>query len=222
MNFIKDQIRTIKKKDPAFKNNFEVILYPSFWAIMTHRLAHSFYKNNHYFLARFISQLSRFATGIEIHPGAKIGKGLFIDHGAGVVIGETAIIGNDVLIYQGVTLGGTGKDIGKRHPTIGNGVMIGAGVKILGPFKVGDGSRIGAGSVVLHEVPPHCTVVGVPARIVKRKDIKRKMDCLDQVQFPDPVENEISELRKRVDKLEKSVEKTDKKTAKKGEVNETV
>ncbi len=200
------QITTIQKKDPAVKSKAEAILYPCFWACLFHRVAHKFYQLKFYFIARLISQISRFFTGIEIHPGAKIGKGLFIDHGMGVVIGETCEIGDNVLIYQGVTLGGTGKDTGKRHPTIGNNVMIGSGTKILGPFKVGDNTKIGAGSVVLKEVPANCTVVGVPARIVKRHKTNVEdcpSDCLDQIKFPDPIEMEICALRNKVNKMEK-------------------
>lgn len=189
------------------KRTIEVILYPSFWAMINHRIAHFLYNIKLYFLARLLSQLSRFFTGIEIHPGAKIGKGLFIDHGAGVVIGETCEIGDNVLIYQGVTLGGTGKETGKRHPTIGNNVMVGAGVKVLGPFKVGDNSRIGAGSVVLHEVPPDSTVVGIPARVVRRNYNGYTVNCLDQVRFPDPVDIECKELGERIRILEEKIAK---------------
>ena len=165
-----------------------------------HRRAHFFYKHGWLFLARLISQRCARKTGIEIHPGATIGRTLVIDHGTGIVIGETAEIGDDVLIYQGVTLGGTGKDTGKRHPTIGNNVMISAGAKVLGPFKVGDNSRIAAGAVVLEEVPPDCTVVGVPARIVKRNG--EKVKPLDQINIPDPVAQEICRLEERIKELE--------------------
>ncbi len=209
---LRSQIRTIKARDPAIKSSIEVILYPSFWAIINHRIAHFFYNHKLFFIARLISQFSRFITGIEIHPGAKIGKGFFIDHGHGVVIGETCEIGDDVLIYQGVTLGGTGKDTGKRHPTIGNGVLIGSGVKILGPFKVGDNSRIGAGSVVLHEVPPNSTVVGIPGRVVARKNNSEKIKDLDQVQFPDPVQMEICKLTNKIQELEERIAKLSHET----------
>ncbi len=165
-----------------------------------HRRAHFFYKHGMHFLARLISQRCARKTGIEIHPGATIGRRLVIDHGTGIVIGETAEIGDDVLIYQGVTLGGTGKDTGKRHPTIGNNVMISAGAKVLGPFKVGDNSRIAAGAVVLEEVPPDCTVVGVPARIVRRNG--EKVKPLDQINIPDPVSQEICRLEERIKALE--------------------
>jgi cysteinyl-tRNA synthetase len=198
----RQQLETIRKRDPAFKSALEMVLYPSFWAIGFHRIGHWLYNRKRYVLARLISQLSRSFTGIEIHPGARIGQGLFIDHGMGVVIGETCEIGDDVLIYQGATLGGTGKDVGKRHPTIGNNVMIGSGVKILGPFKVGDNSRIGAGSVVLREVPSDSTVVGVPARIVNRRG-RHEANSLDQIQFPDPLRMEIYRLRTQIGELEK-------------------
>jgi serine O-acetyltransferase len=165
-HYIKEEVKVIKERDPAIKLTSEVFLYPSFHAILRYRLAHWLFLHKRYFLARWISQKAVRKTGIEIHPGAVIGKGLFIDHGNGVVIGETAIIGDNVTIYQGVTLGGTGKEHGKRHPTIGNNVMISAGAKILGSFTVGDDSKIGAGSVVLRAVPPHSTVVGIPGRIV--------------------------------------------------------
>ena len=159
---IQDEIRIIRERDPAIHSNWEVLLYPSFKVMLHYRFAHKLYIKKHYFLARWVSQRGVRKTGIEIHPGAKIGKGLFIDHGNGVIIGETAILGDNVTLYQGVTLGGTGKEQGKRHPTVGNNVMISAGAKVLGSFTIGDNSKIGAGSVVLEEVPPGSTVVGVP------------------------------------------------------------
>ena len=168
-----------------------MLLYPSFRAILSYRRAHRLYEKGHYFLARWISQRSRKKTGIEIHPGAQIGKGLFIDHGAGVIIGETTIIGDNCTLYQGVTLGGTGKEQGKRHPTLGNNVMVSAGAKVLGSFSIGDNSKIGAGSVVLQEVPPNSTVVGVPGRVVKRDYIRLPQDDLDHTHLPDPVYEEI-------------------------------
>ncbi|NLP46397.1 MAG: serine O-acetyltransferase [Epulopiscium sp.] len=203
---LKEEIKIIKERDPAIKSTIEVFLYPSLYAVLFHRLAHWFYKKKCYFIARLISQLTRFFTGIEIHPGAKIGKGLFIDHGAGVVIGETCEIGNYVTIYQGVTLGGTGKDQGKRHPTIKDYAMISAGAKVLGPFTVGEHARIGAGAVVLQEVPPYSTCVGIPGKIVKRKD-KNIDPCknLDQ-RLPDPVQMEFCNLIKKVEKLEERIE----------------
>ena len=201
--FITEQMQTIKLKDPSVKNTGEIFLHPGLWAIAAHRWSHRMYRRKHFFVARLVSMIARFMTGIEIHPGAKIGRRLFIDHGLGVVIGETTIIGNDVLIYQGVTLGGTGKDVGKRHPTIGSNVMVGAGVKVLGPVKIGDYVRIGAGSVVLHNVPAHSTAVGVPAKIVRRCGVKRVGDVLNQTQFPNIYANELNELKQRVDRMEK-------------------
>ena len=179
---IKEEIALIRERDPAIHSDMEVFLYPSFKVMM------------HYFWARYISQRGVRKTGIEIHPGAEIGKGLFIDHGNGVIIGETTIIGDNVTLYQGVTLGGTGKEQGKRHPTIGNNVMISAGAKVLGSFKIGDNSKIGAGSVVLEEVPPNSTVVGVPGRVVKRDNIHLPQEELDQVHMPDPVREELNNL----------------------------
>lgn len=195
IKYVKEEINIIKERDPAIKSSKEVFLYPSFKAILKYRLAHKLYLKKHYFLARFISQRAARKTGIEIHPGATIGKGLFIDHGNGVIIGETAIIGDNVTLYQGVTLGGTGKEQGKRHPTIGDNVMISAGAKVLGSFTVGSNSKIGAGSVVLSEVPPNSTVVGVPGRVVKRDNVKVPTDDLDQVHLPDPVKNDILKLQ---------------------------
>ena len=171
-----------------------------------YRRAHFYYTHGLLFLARFVSQRAVRKTGIEIHPGAKIGRRLVIDHGTGIVIGETTEIGDDVLIYQGVTLGGTGKDTGKRHPTVGNNVMISAGAKVLGPFKIGDNSRVAAGAVVLEEVPPNCTVVGVPARVVRQDG--KKVGCaqsLDQIHVPDPVKQKMECLEKRIHELEKAV-----------------
>jgi len=208
-----DDARAIAERDPAAKSIFEVILlYPGFHAIFFHRIAHWFYNRKMFFIARLISQFSRFFTGIEIHPGAKIGKRLFIDHGMGVVIGETAEIGDNCTIYHGVTLGGTGKDKGKRHPTIGNNVLISTGAKVLGPFKVGDNSRIGANAVVLSEVEPNTTVVGVPGRAVKRSNVKIASPVapsmeLDQITIPDPVAQEFCRIRMRLENLEAMLEK---------------
>ncbi len=192
---IKEEVSVIQERDPAIKSPMEVLLYPSFQVMLRYRVAHKLYLKKHYFLARWISQKAARRTGIEIHPGATIGKGLFIDHGSGVIIGETAIIGDNVTLYQGVTLGGTGKESGKRHPTLEDNVMVSAGAKILGSFTIGENSKIGAGSVVLKPVPPNCTVVGVPGRIVKRDNKKPRMD-LDQVNLPDPVLDAIVELQK--------------------------
>ncbi|MBE5965272.1 MAG: serine O-acetyltransferase [Lachnospiraceae bacterium] len=199
--YIREEIAVIKDRDPAIKSNLEVFLYPSFRAILKYRKAHKLYKKGHYFLARLISQRAARKTGIEIHPGATIGKGLFIDHGHGVVIGETAIIGDNVTLYQGVTLGGTGKEKGKRHPTVGDNVMISAGAKVLGSFTIGENSKIGAGSVVLEEVPPNSTVVGVPGRVVKQDNVKIPRIDLDQVHLPDPIKNDIEMLKKENEEL---------------------
>ena len=195
LNYIKEEFRVIKERDPAIKSPLEVLLYPTFHVMLSYRRAHRLYERGHYFRARLISQRAARRTGIEIHPGAVIGKGFFIDHGSGVIIGETTIIGDNVTLYQGVTLGGTGKETGKRHPTIGDNVMISAGAKIIGSFTVGENSKIGAGSVVIEEVPPNCTVVGVPGRIVKRGDVKIPRSDMDQVHLPDPVKEDISVLQ---------------------------
>jgi len=209
IHYIKEEINVIRERDPAIKTSLEIFLYPSFKAIISYRIANKLYKSRHYFLARWLSQRTVRKTGIEIHPGATIGKGLFIDHGSGVIIGETAIIGDNVTLYQGVTLGGTGKENGKRHPTLENNVMVSAGAKILGSFTIGENSKIGAGSVVLKEVPPNCTVVGVPGRIVKQGNIKIPRNDMNQVDLPDPVFNDLDQLKtenqqlkERLDQLE--------------------
>lgn len=205
---MRDIIKSIKLNDPALKSTFEVLLYPGFWAMLSYKMSNPLYKIKLYFLARLISQISRLMTNIEIHPGATIGKGLFIDHGAGIVIGETCEIGNNVLLYQGVTLGGTGKDIGKRHPTIGDNVMIGAGAKVLGPFKVGNNVLIGAGSVVLKEVPDNATVVGVPGRAVVTKDnIVRTTKLNHSCCINDPMQVDIDLLMHKITELEEKVER---------------
>ena len=193
---VKEEIRIIKERDPTIHSSLEVFLYPSFKVMLHYRIAHKLYCKRHYFLARWISQRAVRKTGIEIHPGATIGKGLFIDHGNGVIIGETTIIGDNVTLYQGVTLGGTGKEHGKRHPTIGNNVMISAGAKVLGSFTIGDNSKIGAGSVVLSEVPPNSTVVGVPGRVVRRNNLALPQESMNQTDLPDPVKEEIANLQK--------------------------
>ena len=195
LSYIQEEIQVIRERDPAIKSNMEVFLYPSFKAILRYRLVHKLYLKKHYFLARWISQRAARKTGIEIHPGATIGKGLFIDHGSGVIIGETAELGDNVTLYQGVTLGGTGKEKGKRHPTLKDNVMVSAGAKVLGSFTIGENSKIGAGSVVLKEVPPNCTVVGVPGRVVKMGDQKIPRMDLDQIHLPDPISNDIRELQ---------------------------
>lgn len=207
---VKEEIRVIKERDPAIHSNMEVFLYPSFKAMMHYRLAHKLYLKRHYFWARLISQRGVRKTGIEIHPGAQIGNGFFIDHGNGVIIGETTIIGDNVTLYQGVTLGGTGKEQGKRHPTIGNNVMISAGAKVLGSFTIGDNSKIGAGSVVLAEVPPNSTVVGVPGRVVKRNNESLPQDEMDHVNLPDPVRDELVYLRRSNFRLEKRLRELEK------------
>lgn len=214
---IKEEIRIIRERDPAIHSSMEVFLYPSFKVMMHYRLAHKLYLSGHYFLARWVSQRGVRKTGIEIHPGAKIGSGLFIDHGNGVIIGETAVIGNNVTLYQGVTLGGTGKEQGKRHPTIGDNVMISAGAKVLGSFTIGENSKIGAGSVVLSPVPPNSTVVGVPGRVVKRDNQHLPRETMDQVHLPDPVREDIvnlqranSELINRVLELESQLKQLKK------------
>lgn len=211
MSYLKEQVKVIRKKDPAFRSFFELFLYPSFWSTLFHRIAHFFYRKKIFFVARVISQFSRLITGIEIHPGAKIGKGFFIDHGMGVVIGETCEIGDNVLIYHGVTLGGTGKDTGKRHPTIGNNVLIGAGAKVLGPINIGDNCMVGAGSVVLHDLPANSTAVGIPAKCVDKKHKnncpKNPSDVIDQIHIGDPVQHEIAELSIKICNLEHEIEK---------------
>ena len=205
-------IERIIECDPAAKSAFQVyFLYPGFKAVKRHRTAHRLFVKGHELRAALHAHRTRKKTGIEIHPAAKIGKGLFIDHGAGVVIGETAEIGDNCTIYQGVTLGGTGKQTGKRHPTIGNNVMIGAGAKVLGPFTVGDNAKIAAGAVVLNEIPPDSTAVGVPARVVTRngeksRDRGRIKNDLDQVHMPDPVSSELCRLRAEIEKLKKTIE----------------
>ena len=223
MGFIehmKEEFQVIKERDPAIKSPMEVLLYPSFRVMLSYRRAHKLYLKGHYFWARFISKRAERKTGIEIHPGATIGKGFFIDHGSGVIIGETAIFGDNVTLYQGVTLGGTGKETGKRHPTIGDNVMISAGAKIIGSFTVGENSKIGAGSVVLEEVPPNCTVVGVPGRVVKRDNVKIPRSDMDQCHLPDPVKEDITvlqrenaELVNRVLDLERQLKEVDKKAS---------
>ncbi|MBO4432578.1 MAG: serine O-acetyltransferase [Clostridia bacterium] len=204
---IKEDVRAAMDRDPAAKSALEVFfLYPGVKAIRAYRRAHKHFLKGHTFRARMISQKAARKTGIEIHPGATIGKRLVIDHGHGVVIGETAEIGDDVLIYQGVTLGGTGKDTGKRHPTVGNNVMISAGAKVLGPLKIGENSRVAAGAVVLDDVPANSTVVGVPAHVVKQ-DGKRVCSSLDQIHIADPITQEIKRLEKRIKALEGAKEK---------------
>ena len=196
-----------QRRDPAARTKLEVfLLYPGVHAVIYHRLAHWLYQRGLFLPARFVSQWSRFWTGIEIHPGATIGHRLVIDHGMGIVIGETAVIGDDCLLYQGVTLGGTGKDQGKRHPTLGNNVLVGSGARVLGPFTVGDNARIAAGAVVLREVPPGCTAVGVPARIARVQGRPvYYADDVDQIHMEDPMAREMSALTQRIEMLEQQL-----------------
>ena len=204
---LKRDLDAVLKRDPAVHSRAEVFFcYPGFKAVRRHRRAHKAYLKGRYFLARWISSRTKKKTGIEIHPGATIGDGLFIDHGAGVVIGETAILGKNVTLYQGVTLGGTGKDTGKRHPTLEDHVMVGSGAKILGPFTIGSHSKIAANAVVLEAIPPHSTAVGVPARVIRQNGKKVEADPLDQVHIPDPVAQELARLSKKIKELEKKLE----------------
>jgi len=213
---LKQDIEVVFERDPAARSIIEVIFcYPGFHAIVFHRIAHFLYKKRFYFLARLISHINRFLTGIEIHPGARIGRGFFIDHGSGIVIGETAEIGDNVTLYQGVTLGGTGKEKGKRHPTIGNNVTISAGAKVLGSFVVGDNVKIGAGSVVLRSIPPNCTVVGVPGRITVRNGAKVEASKagadLEHHMLPDPIAEALEAMQEKIKELEKRLELCERK-----------
>jgi len=201
---LKNDIALIKERDPAARSTAEVLLlYSGLHAMFAYRIAHRLYLSEHYFTARMISQIARRTTGIEIHPGATIGSGLFIDHGMGVVIGETTEIGNNCTLYQGVTLGGTGKDIGKRHPTLGDNVLVGAGARVLGPINIGNGAKIASGAVVLKDVPDNSTAVGIPAKIVRRDG--EKVELLDHGNIPDPVAKEIGAMRQKIDALEKEI-----------------
>ena len=212
---MRGEIRAALERDPAARSGWEVLLlYPSVQAIAAHRLAHFFYGHGWYFTARFISQTARGLTGIEIHPGATIGRGLFIDHGMGVVIGETAEIGDNVTIFQGVTLGGTGKEKGKRHPTIGDNVVIGSGAKVLGSFTIGANVQIGSNAVVIKEVPPNSVVVGVPGRIVRQHGQEVPSLKLDQVHLPDPIAQALEKLQKEIDLHEKQLREQREKTGK--------
>ena len=197
-------VEAVKQRDPAAKSGVEIVfLYSGMHALLAYRVSHKLYVTKHYFSARLISQIARFFTGIEIHPGAKIGKGLFIDHGMGVVIGETAEIGDNCTLYQGVTLGGTGKDEGKRHPTLGDNVMVGAGAKVLGPLTIGSGSKVAAGAVLLNPIPEDSTAVGIPAKVVRREG--RKVDDMDQIHIPDPVSQQICQLEHKIRALEEEL-----------------
>ena len=207
---LRADIRAVKERDPAARNSVEVLLlYSGLHAIMLHRPAYWLYNHQRFFLARWISQYAKFRTGVEIHPGAKIGTGVFIDHGAGIVIGETAEVGDGCTLYQGVTLGGTGKDVGKRHPTLGKNVTVGSGAKVLGPFTIGDNTKIAAGAVVLEAIPANATAVGVPARVVKLDGVRITQD-LDQIHMPDPVEQEFSSLKEQISALSRRVEQLEK------------
>lgn len=211
MGIIED-IRTVKERDPAARSWLEVLLfYPGLHALWSHRVAHWFYRRRLFTIARMISHITRFFTGIEIHPGARIGRRFFIDHGMGVVIGETTEIGDDVTVYQGVTLGGTGKEKGKRHPTIGNGVIISADATILGPVHIGDNSRVGAGAVVINDVPPNSTVVGVPGKVVKKDGVRISPIDLHHEQLPDPVSEALSSIMHRLDRIEARLNKLEQK-----------
>ena len=204
-NDIKNDVAVIRDRDPAATSDAEVLLtYSGLHAVMAHKISHKLHMKGHKLSARVISQAAKFLTGIEIHPGATIGSGLFIDHGSGVVIGETAEIGDNCTIYQGVTLGGTGKHEGKRHPTIGNNVVIGAGAKVLGPFTVGDNSKIAAGAVVLEEIPANSTAVGVPAKVVKIDG--QRVEDLDHIHIPDPIQNELNALKDEIEKLKSKID----------------
>lgn len=203
---IRYDLGAYQSRDPAARSKLEIfLLYSGFHAVFWYRLSHWLFLHNRFFLARLVSQLTKFFTGIEIHPGATIGRGLVIDHGSGVVIGETTVIGDDCTLYQGVTLGGTGKDTGKRHPTLGNNVLVGSGAKVLGPFQVGDNSKIASNAVVLKEIPPDSTAVGVPAKVV-RQGGKRVVNDLDQVHLPDPVSQEMVRLASQISNLEAQVQ----------------
>lgn len=208
-DLVREDMEAVLARDPAAKSMMEVRLcYPGLVALRSHRRAHALYKKGHVLLARWISQRARHRTSIEIHPGAQIGRRVFIDHGDGVVIGETTVIGDDVTIYQGVTLGGTGKDVGKRHPTIGSGVTIGAGAKVLGPINIGNNVKIGAAAVVLKDVPDNCTVVGNPGRVVQKKKPQAKGEVdLDQVNLPDPMLERMEALVNRLTTLEECLAK---------------
>lgn len=210
-NHIKSDIKSIIERDPAARNGFEVFfMYPGFRAVMRHRVAHFFYKHGHKFFATKISNATRKKYGIEIHPAARVGNGVFIDHGMGVVIGETAVVGDNCTIYQGVTLGGTGKEKGKRHPTVGKNVLIGCGAKVLGNITIGDNSKIAANAVVLSDVPPNCTCVGIPARVVRRNNEKVSGNNFDHIHMPDPVSQEFCRIEARIDKMEHKQHNKDK------------
>lgn len=206
---IREDLNAFKERDPAAKSKAQIFfLYNGFHAVIFYRLAHWLYRHKRYFLARWVSQYAKFRTGVEIHPAAQIGKGLVIDHGTGIVIGETCVIGDYCLLYQGVTLGGTGKDTGKRHPTLEDHVMVGCGAKVLGPFTIGSHSKIAANAVVLEAIPPNSTAVGVPAKIIRQNG--QRVEDLDQVHIPDPIAQEFCRLSQRIAELEKKLEEKEK------------
>lgn len=206
---IREDLNAFKERDPAARSKAEIFfLYNGFHAVIFYRLSHWLYRHKCYFLARWVSQYAKFRTGVEIHPAARIGKGLCIDHGTGIVIGETTVIGDYCLLYQGVTLGGTGKETGKRHPTLEDHVMVGSGAKILGPFTIGSHSKIAANAVVLEAIPPHSTAVGVPAKVIRQNGKRVETDPLDQVHIPDPVTQELARLSKKIKELEKKINET--------------
>lgn len=217
---LKEEVRIIRERDPAIHSSMEVLLYPSFKVMIHYRLAHKLYVSGHYFWARYISQRGVRKTGIEIHPGAQIGKGLFIDHGMGVVIGETTIIGDNCLLYQGVTLGGTGKDKGKRHPTLGDNVMVGAGAKVLGPINIGNNVKVAANAVVLKDIPDNCTAVGVPARIARMAGQKVQQQDLDQIHIPDLTMEDITMLKSAVTCLRAEMSKLESQEKKEKQESE--
>lgn len=202
---INEEVASVRERDPAARSTAEILLtYSGLHAVLLHRVAHKLHQNKCYVTARIVSQLGKFFTGIEIHPGATIGKGLFIDHGTGVVIGETAEIGDNCTLYQGVTLGGTGKDLGKRHPTLGNNVLVGAGAKVLGPIRIEDNSKVAANAVVLKDISSNSTAVGIPAKVVRQAG--RRVDDLDQIHIPDPVSQEIARLEEKLEALSRSLD----------------
>lgn len=219
---IRYDLQSIKSRDPAARNCLEIfLLYSGFHAVFWYRLSHWLYRHHRFFLARLVSQTTRWFTGIEIHPGAQIGRGLLIDHGSGVVIGETAVIGDDCTLYQGVTLGGTGKETGKRHPTLGNHVMVGSGAKVLGPFRVGDNSKIASNAVVLSEIPSNSTAVGVPARVVRQNGQRVEAE-LDQIHIPDPVAQEFGRLQAKIEELEQKIARLEQEEQERMEADESL
>ncbi len=210
---IREDINAYQERDPAAKSKAQIFfLYNGFHAVLGYRLSHWLYRHKRYFLARWVSQYTKFRTGVEIHPAATIGRKLCIDHGTGIVIGETCVIGDNCLLYQGVTLGGTGKDTGKRHPTLEDNVIVGSGAKVLGPFTIGSHSKIAANAVVLEEIPPYSTAVGVPAKVVRQNGKKVEADPLDQVHIPDPIAQELQRLNQKIEELEAKLKEKEHET----------